>query len=185
MAEQWPLLSRVVVGLTLAMAPLTSHAGDAPRWGVAMNSNVSGEVPAMRLVPTASVLLDRTQLEAGVGLHPFIRTDQRVWSGELNAKFFPNGTEDKLNLYLISQLAYVYKDLETYYPTTYHYLFMLGGYGLTVTNPNGIYMGTNVTVGPYTFNRRSENPYPGFGSDEMFDEVGLALAFQFNLGYRF
>ena len=47
------------------------------------------------------------------------------------------------------------------------------------------YVGTNVTGGLFTYARSSENPYPGFDKDGLFDKVGLNLACQFNVGYRF
>ena len=174
--------------LTLGMLSGTARADDTdapPRFGVALNSSVNGEVYPVRLVPTATLLVDKNQLEAGVGLHPFIRRDQRVWSGELNYKRFPNGTERPLSLYLISRLSYVHLDRETYYPTTYHYLFVNGGYGLKLQGDSPVYFGTNTTIGIYTFARSSENPYPGFDSDSLFAEWGVNLAFQANIGVRF
>jgi hypothetical protein len=174
--------------LLLWVLPVGSQAAEpntSPRFGVALNSNINGEVYPIRLVPSATVLVGRNQLEAGVGVHPFIRTDQRVLSGELNYKFFANGLDTPLSLYLIAHLSYVNNKRETYYPTTYHYLFGNGGYGVQLNAASGMALGTNVTVGPYARIRRSENPYDGFESDGLFDDIGVNLAFQFNLGYRF
>ncbi len=135
------------------------------------------------MVPTATYRTGKSQLEAGIGLHPFFRRDQRVLSGEFNYKYFPNGMDHPLSLYLIGRCSYVNNARETYYPTTYHYLFLNGGYGLVLSSNGRTYLGTNVTAGPFTYARRSENPY--FAEDGLLDEVGLNLAFQFNVGYRF
>ncbi|MCB9793651.1 MAG: hypothetical protein H6741_13085 [Alphaproteobacteria bacterium] len=185
-------LARALVAALLTLVPLSSQAqepaaapDDGPRFGLALNSSVNGEVYPMRLTPTATVLLGKSQLEAGVGLHPFIRKDQRVWSGELNYKYFPNGLDNAIDLYLIGRFSYVNNARETYYPTTYHYLFLNAGYGMMLSHERGSYIGTNLSVGPYTYARRSENPYEGFDDDALFDKVGFNLAFQFNVGYRF
>lgn len=184
MAERTPRWIRALAVLLLCLCPLLGHA-TAPRWGVALNTSVNGEVMAMRLVPSATLRLGKTQLEAGVGLHPYIRTDQRVLSGELNAKVFPNGTGNALDLYLIGRAAAVRNQLQTHYPTTLHHLFLLGGYGLQLTRPQGVSVGTNVAIGPTTRSRTTTNPYPGVADDRMFDELGVALAFQFHLGMAF
>ena len=171
--------------LALGMLATSAQAEEAPQrtWGVALNSSVSGAVPPMRLVPTATLLMGKSQLEAGLGVHPFVRRDQRVLSGEANYKFFPHGLENALSPYLIGRFSYVHDAKETYYPTTYHHLVLTGGYGVILNGASGSYLGTNVTVGPATFVRNSENP--AFPNDELFDDLGLTLAFQFNVGYRF
>lgn len=183
-----------MVAALVALAPATAWAEEAPavespaddgRWGVALNTSVNGEVTAMRFVPSVTWRKGKGQLEAGVGVHPWIRRDQRVLSGELNAKAFPNGADNKLNLYVLSRFSYVNNKRETYYPTTYHYLFLNGGYGLMLRGAGGIEMGTNVTAGAYTFARSSENPYPGWEEDGLFAEVGFNVAYQFDLGWRF
>jgi len=179
---------RWLAGLLVCLLPTTSHAeapDDEGRLGIALNSSINGEVYPMRLVPTATFLVKKSQLEAGVGLHPFIRKDQRVLSGELNYKYFPNGLDNALNLYVIGRFSYVNNARETHYPTTYHYLFLNGGYGLMLRGNGKMYLGTNVTTGPFTYARRSENPYQGFESDRLFDKTGFNLAFQFNVGYGF
>ena len=144
---------------------------------------MNGEVP-LRLVPTAILLVGKNQLEAGVGIHPFIHRDHRVVSVELNYKYFPNGLENAISPYLVGQLAYARDARKAYYPTTYHFMFLNGGYGLMLSGDSRTYLGTNVSIGPYARIRRSENPYPGFDSDGLVDDVGFNLAFQLNVGYR-
>ena len=163
-------------------APESEKAG---RFGIALNTSTNGEVYPMRLVPTATFVTGRSALEAGVGFHPFIRKDQRILSGEFNYKYFPNGMDQTLSVYVIARLSYVNNALETFYPTTYHYLFLNAGYGVILCNNTKTYLGTNVTAGPFTYARSSENPYEGFEKDGLFDKVGVNLAFQFNVGYRF
>ena len=170
-------------GLTAARAE--SPDDDGGRFGIALNTSLNGEVYPLRLVPTVTWTTGPTQLEAGFGFHPFIRKEQRVFSGELNAKYFPNAMDRALSPYLVGRFAYVNNALETYFPTTYHYLFLNGGYGLVISGNGKSYVGTNVTGGLFTYARRSENPYPGFDGNGLFQEVGLNLAFQFDVGYRF
>ena len=181
-------LALILGALWIGLLPLTSYADEpdtTPRFGIALNSSINGEVYPMRLVPTALLLMGKNQLEAGFGFHPFIRQDQRILSGELNYKYFPNGLHKGFATYLVARLSYVNNALDTFYPTTYHYLFFNAGYGLMFSGGGATYLGTNVTLGPFTYIRRSENPYEGFESDGLFDEVGWNLAFQFNVGYRF
>jgi hypothetical protein len=154
-------------------------------FGVALNTTANGEVNAMRLVPTATLSMGKNMLEAGVGFHPFIRKDQRIISGDFNYKYFPNGTGQPLSVYLIGRLSYVNNALESFYPTTYHYVFLNAGYGVMLSDNTKTYLSTNVTAGPFSYARVSENPYPTFEGDGFLDQVGVNLAFQFNLGYRF
>ena len=88
-------------------------------------------------------------------------------------------------MYLITHFSYVNNKLETYYPTTYNYLFLNGGYGFQINTFKGVYIGTNMNVGVSTHEKNSKNPYPGFTTNDLFDKFGLNLAFQFNIGYRF
>lgn len=180
-------LTRALVAAMLVLLPATSRAEEPEggRFGVAVNTSFNGEVTPLRLVPSVTWSTGKSQLEAGVGVHPFIRKEQRVFSGELNAKVFPNGRDQTLSPYLIGRFSYLNNDLETFYPTTYHYLFLNAGYGLVLSGNDRSYVGTNVTGGLFTYARRSENPYPGFDRNGLFQKVGLNLAFQFNLGFRF
>jgi hypothetical protein len=46
-------------------------------------------------------------------------------------------------------------------------------------------MGTNMSLGTFSYSKRSEIPYDSFAKKDLFDEFGFNLAFQFNIGYRF
>lgn len=154
------------------------------QFGFALNTSMNGEIYPIRLVPTITYLKKNSQLELGFGLHPFIRKDQNIYSGELNYKYFPNGTDHKFNLYLLAQLAYVYNPRKTYYPTTYQYLFLNGGYGFQLVPFKNAYMGTNMSIGTFTNSKQSDIPYSSFEKENLFETFGFNLAFQFNIGYR-
>ena len=174
----------LIIGLTSlsATAQIDSTKG---QFGFGLNSSLNGEVYPIRLVPSITYIKNKSQLELGFGVHPFIRKDQNVFSGEFNYKYFPNSTDNKFNLYLIARLSYIHNPRKTFYPTTYNYLFLNGGYGLQLSPFKNAYMGTNMTIGTFTYNRQSEIPYKSFASKKLFDEFGFNIAFQFNIGYRF
>ena len=177
-------LFTIIIGLTsLAGAAQT----DSPqgKFGIALNSSLNGEVYPIRLVPSITYLKKNSQLELGIGVHPFIRIDQNIYSGEFNYKYFPNGTEKKFNMYLIASLSYVHNLRKTYYPATYNYIFLNGGYGFQLVPFKNAYMGTNMSIGAFTNSKRSDIPYESFAKRNLFDELGFNLAFQFNIGYRF
>jgi hypothetical protein len=177
-----------IITLIIGLASLTSAAQTDTtegKFGFALNSSLNGEIYPIRLVPSITYLKKNSQLELGVGVHPFIRKDQNIYSGELNYKYFPNGTDKKYNMYLIASLSYIHNPRKTYYPTTYNYLFLNGGYGFQLAPFKNAYMGTNMTVGTFTYAKRSEIPYDSFVKKDLFDAFGFNLAFQFNIGYRF
>jgi hypothetical protein len=136
-------------------------------------------------VPTVTYLQGNSQFELGVGFHPFIRKDQQIFSTEFNYKYFPNGTDKKFNMYLIGRFSYIYNQRKTYYPSVYNYLFLNGGYGFQLNVSKNVYMGTNFTIGTYTYSKQSEIPYDSFVKKDFFEEFGFNLAFQFNIGFRF
>jgi len=69
------------------------------RFGVKLNSAVNGEIMQVRLVPSAVLEINKHQLELGAGINPFFRQDQKIWSGEFNYLFFPNGGEKKFSIH--------------------------------------------------------------------------------------
>jgi hypothetical protein len=155
-------------------------------WGFALNSGFNTEVSAIGLVPGASCYRGKSQFEFGVGFYPFNLKDQRIVSGEFNYKYFPNGTDHKFNLFLIMSCSYVNQLRKSYYPATYQYLFLSGGYGMQIRLFKGAYLGTSVNFGAFTNSKRTENPYKNYiGTQELFDKIGMYLDFQLNVGYRF
>lgn len=178
------ILFTLIFGLTSLIG--SAQADPAPgKFGAAINSSLNGEVYPIRLVPSITYLKNNTQLEFGIGVHPFIKVDQNVYSGEFNYKYFPNGTDKPFNLYLIGSLSYIHNPRKTFYPTTYNYLFLNGGYGFQLVPFENAYMGMNMSAGVFTNNKRSEIPYDSFAKKDLFDELVFNLAFQFNIGYRF
>lgn len=162
------------------------ESGDPGRFGFTINSSLNGEVYPLRLVPSATYLTGNNMFELGVGFNPGIRKDQKILSGELNYKYFPNGMENKFNMFLIAQLSYLNNQRATFYPTTLNYIFLNSGYGFHITPFKGAYMGTNISIGSFTYSKNSENPYQSqFTSNSFFDEIGFTLAMQFNIGYTF
>ncbi len=174
----------LIIGLTsLSAAAQPDSTGG--QFGFALNSSFNGEIYPIRLVPGITYLKNKSQFELGVGVHPFIRKDQNIFSGEFNYKYFPNGTNKKFSLYLIARLSYVYNPRKTFYPTTYNYLFLNGGYGFQLVPFKNAYIGTNMSMGTFTNSKRSDIPYDSFAEKDLFEEFGFNLACQFNMGYRF
>jgi len=179
--------------LLLILTTLLSYAGNAQKndptgngFGFALNSGINSEVNAIQIVPSASFYSGKSQFELGVGFDSFIQKDQRVVSGQFNYKYFPNGRANKFNMYLMMSFAYVNQLRKTYYPATYQYLFLNGGYGFQIRTFKGMYIGTNINIGTFTNNKRSENPYNEYyGNENLFDEFGVSLACELNVGYRF
>lgn len=88
-------------------------------------------------------------------------------------------------MYLITRLSYINSTQDTYYPTTYNYLFLNGGYGFEIKTLKGAYVGTNISTGIFTYSKQSDIPYEAFASQKLFNTFSFNLAFQFNAGYRF
>ena len=170
------------------MIPILSHSQSNDSTGrirFALNSSINGEVYPIRLVPTLTYIQGNSQFELGGGIHPFIRKNQKIFSGELNYKYFPNGKDRKFNMYLIGRFSYIHNSRSTYYPSRYNYLFLNGGYGFQINASKKIYLGTNFTIGTFTYGKQSEIPYDSFKKKDLFKEFGFNLAFQFNIGFRF
>ncbi len=174
--------------MLISLIPFFSYAQNSDstgRFGFKINSSVNGEIYPIRIVPSITYLKGKSQFELGLGIHPFIRKDQKIKSVELNYKYYPNSTSTKFTLYFITQLSYVHNKKNTYYPTSYSYLFLNGGYGLEIKLFKKAYLGTNVSAGTFTYKKDSKNPYDTNAPKELFKEFGFDLAFQFIIGYRF
>ncbi len=154
--------------------------------GVAVSSALNGEVLPFRLIPSALYYRGLHQFELGVGFHPFIRKDQTIISSDFNYKLFPNGHGTKFKTYLLGNFSYLNVSRETFYPTTYHYLFLHVGYGLELAGFAGSYMDTNVSFGAFTYSKNSENPATTYLNEgAFFRDFGMSMSLQVNVGYRF
>lgn len=153
--------------------------------GASLNTCFIGELGAVQTTPGLAYLKGHNQFELGMGFNPLDRADQTLLSGDINYKYFPNGMERKFNLYFVAQLAIIHNQRNTYYPATYNYLFLNAGYGFQIKLFESAYLGTNVKIGTFTYNKSSENPYEGFHSTDFFDKTGANLEFQLHLNYYF
>lgn len=171
---------------TMAFLPLLNYAQSTESggiYGANINSSINGELYAVMLTPCFTYTKGKSQLEFGVGLNLNERQEQSLWSSELNYKFYPNGMDNKFDLYFLTQFAYLNRTQHSYYPADYNYLFVNGGYGFEIKVHKKIYLGSQLSVGAFSFSRISENPYLDLSN--MFEEIGFSLAFQVNAGYRF
>lgn len=154
--------------------------------GITLNSSLNSELNSILITPGASFHRGKNQFELGVGFNPFNQKEQRILSGEFNYKYFPNGNGNKFNMYLMMSFVYVNQLRKTYYPATYQYLFLNGGYGFQIKTFKGMYVGTNINIGTFTNSKRSENPSNEYyGSENLFDKFGVSLTCQVILGYHF
>jgi len=155
-------------------------------WGFVLNSSFNTEINAIGFAPSASYFGGKSQFEMGVGYYPFRLKNQRIISGEFNYKYFPNGRTNKYNLFLILSCSYVNQLKKLYYPATYQYLFLSGGYGMQISLFKGAYLGTSVNFETFTHSKRTENPYNDYiGTQNLFDTFGMNLDFRVNIGYQF
>jgi len=151
-----------------------------------VNSAVNGQVLPLRLIAAGTYRLGVNQFELGVGFHPFFRREQTVISTDFNYKLFPNGRSNKFNTYLLANLSYIYTSRVTFFPTTYNYLFLHGGYGIELASNIGTYMDTNVSFGGFTSRKNTENPAAShLDAERFFRSFGSSINFQVNVGYRF
>lgn len=154
-------------------------------FGFALNSSINGELYPIRIVPSLTYMKGKNQLELGFGFNPLIRKSQKLLSSEFNYIYFPNGTENKFNMYFIARFSYINSNRDTYYQTNFNYLFLNGGYGIEIKAYKSVYIGTNISIGTFTYSKKSDIPYETFTSQKLFDTFGSNLALQFNVGYRF
>ena len=176
-----------VILMSLTSIALAEEVQESTRgFGLALNSGLNGEVYPMRLILTALYSTEHTQFGFGIGFHPFIHKDQRIFSGELNYKLFPNGMVKKVNMFFLFGLDYISNQRDTFYPTTYHYLFFNAGHGFQISPFPGAFLGTSVNYGIFTYRKDSDNPAASYlNARTLFKEFGYSLGFEFSLGYRF
>lgn len=121
--------------------------------GISLNSATNGAVYPPRIIPSILYHYSKHQFELGIGFHPFIQEDEKVVSSEFNYNFFSNGKAQKFNMYVLASLVYLYHLKERYFPATYHYLFLQGGYGFQINLNDKTYLGTNIRLGAFTYHK--------------------------------
>lgn len=170
----------------LAARSIQAQTSDTTgRFGFVINSSINGELRPFRLIPSVTYQKGNNQYELGIGVNPFISDEQSIWSADLNYKYYPNGLYNKYSMYLFTQFSYVNNQRNKYFSTSYNYLFLNGGYGFEINAFKGFYLGTNISIGAYTYSKKSAITNDHFAKASLFDDVGVNLAAQFNVGYRF
>jgi hypothetical protein len=171
----------------IAFAAQAQSTDSTGRLGFTIHGSINGVLPPVRIVPSVSYTKGKNQFELGVGFHPFNLDQERVLSLEFNQKHYPNRMSNKYNMYFISRAALVNNRRNTFYPATYTYLFLNAGYGFDVHPVPGsrFYMGTNMTMGAFTYSKQSDTAHEMFESQKMFQSFGYHLSLQVNVGYRF
>lgn len=171
----------------IAFAAKAQSTDSSGRIGFTVNASFNSVLPPVRIVPSVTYTKRKNQLELGVGFHPLNLEQERILSVELNQKYYPNGMSNKYNMYFISRAALVNNRRNTFYPATYTYLFLNAGYGFEVhpVPGAGFYMGTNMTMGAFTYGKQSDTAHEMFRSQKMFQKFGYNLGLQVNIGYRF
>lgn len=181
-------MNRLLLLLFIGLIPANNYAQSQDTiktLGVAINSIVNGEFYLFQFVPGVVYSIGKSQLELGIGFNPSDRQYQKLISSDFNYKYYPNGRVNKYNLYFISNASWVKRSLNSYFPTVYNYVFVNGGYGFEIKPFKKAFIGTNISIGTFTFKKKSEIPYAAYESQQFFEEFGFSLAFQFNIGYRF
>jgi hypothetical protein len=178
----------IIALIGLLTFTLQAQSNETPgKFGLSLNTAFNGELPTPRIIPSVTYTKGKNQYDLGIGFQPFNLDQERLLSIELSEKHYINGMESKYNMYFISTASLVNIKRDTYYPATYNYLFLNTGYGFDVQPiPNfGLYLGTNMTIGMFTYSKQTDTPNDMFQSQKMFREFGYNLTLQANIGYRF
>ncbi|MFQ3229929.1 hypothetical protein [Reinekea sp.] len=172
-----------LVPFSVAFADSNPHKH---KFGVATNAAMNGQVLPLRLITTGTYSHGLNQFELGLGIHPLIRQELGLISADFNYKVFPNGRSNKFNLYLMGNLTYISTRRETFFPTTFNYLFLHAGYGIELSATGGFYLDTNVSFGGFTYSKISENPASSFlDAQRLFEDFGTSINLQIGAGCRF
>ena len=162
-------------------------------FGVALNSSILAEIGAVSIAPTGFYYVNKHQVELGFSVHPFYSSSNaRRLGAELNYKYFPNGIDNRFNLYFSTNLTYTndyYMHENTSanyrYERRTNYLTLTGGYGFQVSLFKRAYIGTSLNLGVTTCSYEVSGTNSPTYSNSMLGEYYLDAAVRLNIGYRF
>ena len=160
-------------------------------FGVAINSSILGEVGSVSFAPTATYYQNKHQFELGFAIHPFDMQFSRRLGADFSYKYFPNGIDNRFNLYFTTNLTLTneYREYTNYYSGRYesnmNFVSLTGGYGFQVKLFGGAYIGTSLNLGVRTCSTKVTTGSNYNYSSPMFDEYYLDGALRLNIGYRF
>lgn len=162
-------------------------------FGVALNSSIMAEIGGVTIAPTGFYYVNKHQVELGFAVHPFYTSSSaRRLGAELNYKYFPNGIDNRFNLYFSTNLTYTNEYYEqTYSSNNYRYerktnfLTLTGGYGFQLSLFKKAYVGTSLNLGVTTCSYEVSGSSSPTYSNPMLGEFYLDAALRLNVGYRF
>lgn len=168
------------------------NSGDADvtrKFGVAINSSLSGVIGEISVAPTGLIYLNKSQLEVGFCLYPFNFSHPRMLGGSLDYKYFPNGIGNRFNLYFNANLNFTNEFIDhnyiiNNYQSTYNYLSLTAGYGFQLKILKNAFIGTNLNFGMNTNSRHSTDPQ-GQYERPLFESFEMDGAIRIDIGYRF
>lgn len=171
-----------VLAILILITAYSCAGQDKGHFGGAVNTSITDV--SISFAPTVTYLKRKHQLELGLGLHPFTSNNVRTLSGEFNYKYFPNGVENRFNMYFTSNFTHINRLVNQGLDTRDNYLILTGGYGFQLRFFKTAYIGTNVNIGWLTRGRSSED-LQYTQTQNLFENYYWSAAIRFNIGYRF
>lgn len=116
----------------------------------------------------------------------------RKLGAEFNYKYFPNGLDNRFNLYFVTNLALTntfYESVTYYYDAisqSRNHLSLMGGSGFQIKLFGKAYIRSRFNLGAMTYSSKTviEGGYPSYFRP-MFENVYLDGVIRVNIGYRF
>lgn len=173
-------------------------------FGIAIKNGAAGVLETLAITPSATYFRNNHQVELGLSLYPleYQNNYDNLFGSELAYKYFPQGTERRLNLFYEVSSFYFHKaksgeyykyiyyangfDKETFtYYSNEHRLDLLGGMGFRLKLLQKGYIEISARAGMLTqsyYYHNSENFEYAY---DIFTKSFFDAAANLNLGYRF
>ncbi len=158
-------------------------------FGVASNVHLLMAAKIYALVNSPSILYYQGNHQVEIGyLHSITSDpDRKIGGAMFNYKFYPNGMQNRFNMYFMANLTYLRLNKKAVWYLNknekQHQLHIMGGYGIQVNLFKGVYMGTGLNIGSYTYNRISEDDK--VEDLKLFHRTYWTGGLRLNIGYRF
>jgi hypothetical protein len=183
------ILSLLICLASLSFAQNSAMKKAPLQFGIAVNSCLSGVIGEVSIAPTGLMYINNHQLEIGLCLYPYNFRYPRMLGASLDYKYFPNGIDNRFNLYFVTHLNFTNEYIDhnyiiNNYQTTYNYLALTVGYGFQVKLFDKAYIGTSLSFGVNTNSNINTDPQSQY-ERPMFESFEMDGTVQLNIGYRF